>query len=107
MIDIEKSPIQVTTQHTVTIRTEVKVDATAVVTFSEDDVREYYELDPSDTVTRELIEAYAVEYEDPDWDVDPRADFDFVGFTKVDSHASEKVTVVPPEFVALPGMEGL
>jgi hypothetical protein len=106
MINLNESPIKTSTYHRVTIRAQVRVEATTTVEFDEDTVREYFDLTTDDSITQALIEEYATECEDldPFWDVSNSIDeFDR---TEIADHTSERRTVVPPEFVPLPGMEG-
>lgn len=104
MINLNESPIKVTNQHHVTLRADITAEATARATFTDDAVREYFDLDADEDVTRAHVDAYATECEDLDldWDI---GEIDDVDHIKIDARRSERTTIVPPEFVPLPGME--
>lgn len=84
----------------------LRVKASAHVSFTEDDVREYFDLDDDEPITDALIADYVTEAEDldPDWELDDIDEYDHVDVEWV---RREKVSIAPESFVPLPGMETL
>ena len=93
------------TVRTLRIRSKVRAVVEATVTVSDDEVREWLRLAPDDEVDWESVQEFALEETDESM-------YDLHDITGWDSNdvelmKTERKHVEPPEFVALPGMEGL
>lgn len=105
-------PVHPVTRYTVAAKFEITVKASTRLTFTDEDVREWADLeDDGEAIDPELIDEYMREalgesdvidvYEVTDWSPLGAMDDEFT-FVKV-----EKTMSVPPEFVPLPGMEDI
>lgn len=96
--------VRSTVRFHVTLTGRLRVKASARVSFTEDDVREYFDLDDAEPITDALVADYVAEAEDLDldWEIDDIDDYDHVG---VEWMRREKVSIAPAFFVPLPGME--
>lgn len=89
------------------VRITSKVDAivSATVTVTDDEVREHFDLDPGEEIDWELVEEYALEETDESmYDLES---IEMYNSNTVALLSTERKHVAPPEFVPLPGMEGL
>lgn len=98
-------PIQTVTRYKVRVKARVRATVETIMTFTDQDVREWAGLEGDAMPDPELIEEYASE------EVDEGAveldDIHIWDQVDVEMLSTEKTVSVPPSFVPLPGMESL
>lgn len=94
------------TRYHVLVTATVRAKVEARLSFTDEDVREWADLDGDEPVDPELIEEYAAELIGEEGDLEVK-DVEYWGSTDVDVLRTESTMSAPAEFVALPGMEGL
>lgn len=93
------------TVRVVRITSKVEAYVTATVTVTDEEVREHFDIAPGEDVDWELVEEFSVEETDESmYDLES---IDMWNSNTVNLVSTERKHVAPPEFVALPGMEGL
>jgi hypothetical protein len=89
----------------VSLIAKIRADAHASLSFTDEDVREALGLDDDASIGPAEVQEYIEESGeiDPDWDI---VDIDDVDDLEVSYVRTERISLVPPSFVPLPGLEG-
>lgn len=105
MSDLVKS----VTEYRVKLQTKVTAMVYTHMRFTDADVREWAELDGNEEVDPDVLEEYALEnLDEGSLELGDIEDWSPLGHeTDLTIISAEKTMQAPPEFVPLPGMEGL
>ena len=100
-----KALVRAVTQYEVLVESEVTAQVRGHMWFTDDEVREFCELDDDEAITYRHIEEYALEHADGECDYELDNIDDYQSTTVTTLHTAKKMQV-PASFVPLPGLEG-